>query len=74
MQGSIAVAADGEIRFLRAHALVASCGLGLFWGKLFVGFVVFRQGEVSEQSKIDSGGWAGQGCGWLIGFDCVRWR
>ena len=36
MQGSVSVAADREIRFLRAHALVAVCGHRLFWGKLFL--------------------------------------
>jgi len=74
MQGSVSVAADGQIRFLRAHALLATDGHGVFWGKLILGLVVLRQREVRELRKIDSGGRAGQGCGWLIGFDCVRWR
>jgi len=62
MEASASVAADGEIRFLRAHALVATYGHGLLRGNVFLGMVVFRQGEVREQRKIDSGR-VRQGCG-----------
>lgn len=44
--GSVAVAVDGEIRFLRAHALAATCRYVLFGVLFFFGLVVCRQGEV----------------------------